>query len=120
MDGQILHGWELIVVFAKENRKKPTEMRERERGGRDSVYNRRWSPRYSQSPATRNWRSTSHSRDYYSPPPRRRYSRYNINSPPFHPFYYLFDMFTLFLLESRSPYLVDYSREPGKNGSPSR
>ncbi|KAK6119914.1 hypothetical protein DH2020_046341 [Rehmannia glutinosa] len=34
MDGQILHGRELTVVFAEENRKKPTEMRARERGGR--------------------------------------------------------------------------------------
>lgn len=31
MDGQILHGRELTVVFAEENRKKPTEMRARER-----------------------------------------------------------------------------------------
>ncbi|KAG6409918.1 hypothetical protein SASPL_127960 [Salvia splendens] len=32
MDGQILQGRELTVVFAEENRKKPTEMRSRERG----------------------------------------------------------------------------------------
>jgi len=31
MDGQILLGRELTVVFAEENRKKPTEMRSRER-----------------------------------------------------------------------------------------
>ena len=33
MDGYVLHGRELTVVFAEENRKKPTEMRARERGG---------------------------------------------------------------------------------------
>lgn len=33
MDGYLLLGRELTVVFAEENRKKPTEMRERERGG---------------------------------------------------------------------------------------
>lgn len=32
MDGQILHGRELTVVFAEENRKKPSDMRARERG----------------------------------------------------------------------------------------
>lgn len=31
MDGQILLGRELTVVFAEENRKKPAEMRARER-----------------------------------------------------------------------------------------
>lgn len=31
MDGQILLGRELTVVFAEENRKKPQEMRQRER-----------------------------------------------------------------------------------------
>ncbi|WVY95598.1 hypothetical protein V8G54_027749 [Vigna mungo] len=53
MDGQILLGRELTVVFAEENRKKPSEMRARER--------RRRSPRtYSPSP------------DYSSSPRRRR------------------------------------------------
>ncbi|KAL2540856.1 Serine/arginine-rich SC35-like splicing factor SCL30A [Abeliophyllum distichum] len=33
MDGQVLQGRQLTVVFAEENRKKPTEMRFRERGG---------------------------------------------------------------------------------------
>lgn len=33
MDGYHLLGRELTVVFAEENRKKPTEMRARERGG---------------------------------------------------------------------------------------
>ncbi|KAL2535157.1 Serine/arginine-rich SC35-like splicing factor SCL33 [Abeliophyllum distichum] len=51
MDGQILLGRELTVVFAEENRKKPSEMRARER-----ISRRR--------------------HDYYSPSPRgRRYSR---------------------------------------------
>lgn len=34
MDGFLLLGRELTVVFAEENRKKPTEMRTRDRGGR--------------------------------------------------------------------------------------
>ncbi|KAL6576699.1 Arginine/serine-rich splicing factor scl25a transcript I [Orobanche minor] len=75
MDGQILQGREITVVFAEENRKKPTEMRARERGGgRGRAYDRRRSPpRYSRSPP-RYGRSPSRSRDYYSPP-KRRYSR---------------------------------------------
>ncbi|XP_027335882.1 serine/arginine-rich SC35-like splicing factor SCL30A [Abrus precatorius] len=80
MDGQILLGRELTVVFAEENRKKPNEMRSRERRGR--FYDRRRSPprysrspRYSPSPPPRHG-SRSRSRDYYSPPPKRReYSR---------------------------------------------
>ncbi|KAI4345321.1 hypothetical protein L6164_012453 [Bauhinia variegata] len=74
MDGQILLGRELTVVFAEENRKKPVEMRQRERrGGR--LYDRRRSPpRSPRSPPPH--RSQSRSRDYYSPPPKRReYSR---------------------------------------------
>lgn len=31
MDGQIFHGRELTVVFAEENRKKPSDMRARDR-----------------------------------------------------------------------------------------
>ncbi|XP_059462918.1 serine/arginine-rich SC35-like splicing factor SCL33 [Corylus avellana] len=59
MNGQILLGRELTVVFAEENRKKPSEMRNRERS-RGRAYART----YSRSP------------DYYSPHPRRRrYSR---------------------------------------------
>ncbi|KAL3569242.1 hypothetical protein D5086_029132 [Populus alba] len=70
MDGEILYGRELTVVFAEENRKKPAEMRARGRvsGGR---YN---DPRCSPSP--RYGRSYSRSPVYYSPSPRRRhYSR---------------------------------------------
>ncbi|GER50676.1 serine/arginine rich splicing factor [Striga asiatica] len=86
MDGQLFQGREITVVFAEENRKKPNEMRARERGGRGRAYDRRRSPpRYSRSPP-RYGRSPSHSRDHYSPrrrgysrsvsPPRRaRYSR---------------------------------------------
>ncbi|XP_054807505.1 serine/arginine-rich SC35-like splicing factor SCL33 [Prosopis cineraria] len=79
VDGQILLGRELTVVFAEENRKKPTEMRARERRGRFSDRRRSpprysHSPRYSRSPPRH--RSRSRSRDYYSPPPKRReYSR---------------------------------------------
>ncbi|XP_050244543.1 serine/arginine-rich SC35-like splicing factor SCL33 [Quercus robur] len=68
MDGQILLGRELTVVFAEENRKKPVEMRARER------VRRRSPPRYSRSP--RYARAYSRNPDYYSPSPRRRrYSR---------------------------------------------
>lgn len=38
MDGTILQGRELTVVFAEENRKKPTEMRARERGRLVSLF----------------------------------------------------------------------------------
>ncbi|OMO68742.1 hypothetical protein COLO4_29433 [Corchorus olitorius] len=65
MDGYVLLGRELTVVYAEENRKKPSEMRARERV-RGRVY-RRSPHRYS--------RSYSHSPDYYSPPRRRHYSR---------------------------------------------
>uniref|UniRef100_A0A7N0UL13 RRM domain-containing protein n=2 Tax=Kalanchoe fedtschenkoi TaxID=63787 RepID=A0A7N0UL13_KALFE len=79
MDGQILQGREITVVFAEENRKKPVDMRARERpsfgrsrGGHDR---RRSPPRYSRSP--RRGRSRSRSPiDNYDPAPRRRqYSR---------------------------------------------
>ncbi|KAI5675111.1 hypothetical protein M9H77_06061 [Catharanthus roseus] len=82
MDGQVFQGRQLTVVFAEENRKKPQEMRSRERGG-GRIYERRRSParysrspQYSRSPPPRFERSRSHNRDYYSPPPKRRqYSR---------------------------------------------
>ncbi|GFY93588.1 SC35-like splicing factor 33 [Actinidia rufa] len=71
MDGQILFGRELTVVFAVENRKKPAEMRARDRS-RGRVSERRrsisHSPRYG--------RSYPRSPGYYSPSPRcRHYSR---------------------------------------------
>ncbi|XP_031489202.1 serine/arginine-rich SC35-like splicing factor SCL30A isoform X2 [Nymphaea colorata] len=80
MDGQIFHGRELTVVFAEENRKKPAEMRARERtrGGRardDRPYSRHSrSPRYSRSPYYS--RSRSRSPSYHSPSPRpKEYTR---------------------------------------------
>ncbi|XP_027073197.1 serine/arginine-rich SC35-like splicing factor SCL30A isoform X1 [Coffea arabica] len=84
MDGHVFQGRQLTVVFAEENRKKPLEMRARERvGSRGRHYDRRRSPvrysrspQYSRSPPSRYARSGSRSRDYYSPPPKRRqYSR---------------------------------------------
>ncbi|CAI9263831.1 unnamed protein product [Lactuca saligna] len=74
MDGQILMGRQLTVVFAEENRKKPTDMRQRERrggSGRPSDRRRSPPPRYSRSPPPRYARSRSHSREY-SPPPKRK------------------------------------------------
>ncbi|KAJ9554872.1 hypothetical protein OSB04_009486 [Centaurea solstitialis] len=67
MDGQILLGRELTVVFAEENRKKPSEMRARERFRGHSYDDRRGSSsmRYSRSP--RHGRSYDRSPSYYSP-----------------------------------------------------
>ncbi|KAJ0982718.1 hypothetical protein J5N97_010973 [Dioscorea zingiberensis] len=82
MDRQILLGRELTVVFAEENRKKPADMRARERiRGRDRDYrrsprnSRSPSPRYSRSPVRRYTRSPV---QRYSRSPSPRYSR----SPP--------------------------------------
>ncbi|XP_073141597.1 serine/arginine-rich SC35-like splicing factor SCL30A [Henckelia pumila] len=72
MDNQLFQGRELTVVFAEENRKKPTEMRARDRGSARDYHRRRSPPRYSRSPPPRYGRSRS--REYYSPP-KRRYSR---------------------------------------------
>ncbi|XP_078159955.1 serine/arginine-rich SC35-like splicing factor SCL30A isoform X1 [Carex rostrata] len=79
LDGQILLGREITVVFAEENRKKPTEMRSRERvsSRRSHEYSRRSrSLRDSRSPSPRG-KSRARSRSYYSPSPKRadRYSR---------------------------------------------
>ncbi|KAK4736489.1 hypothetical protein R3W88_000186 [Solanum pinnatisectum] len=70
MDGQGFQGRQLTVVFAEENRKKPTEMRSRERSGshRSSrSHDRR------RTPPSRYARAGSHNRDYS--PKRRQYSR---------------------------------------------
>ncbi|XP_065856653.1 serine/arginine-rich SC35-like splicing factor SCL33 isoform X2 [Euphorbia lathyris] len=76
MDGEILLGRELTVVFAEENRKKPAEMRARERVRSQSYNHRRSSFGYSRSRSPRYGRSYSRSPVYYSPSPRRsRYSR---------------------------------------------
>ncbi|KAK2632689.1 hypothetical protein EUGRSUZ_L01219 [Eucalyptus grandis] len=65
MDGYVLLGWELTVVFAEENRKKPTEMRARERISRERSYSRSppidGSPSRSESPARGKSRSRSRS-----------------------------------------------------------
>ncbi|KAI3794829.1 hypothetical protein L1987_37468 [Smallanthus sonchifolius] len=84
MDGQVLLGRQMTVVFAEENRKKPTDMRTRERrgGGRFNDRKRSPPPRYSRSPPRRHsrspppryTRSRSHSREY-SPPPKRKHAR---------------------------------------------
>ncbi|KAI5396230.1 serine/arginine-rich SC35-like splicing factor SCL33 [Lathyrus oleraceus] len=76
MDGQILLGRELTVVFAEENRKKPQEMRARERG-RSYDYRRsprRYSPCYAQT--------YSPSPDYSPSPRQRRYPRYSRSISP--------------------------------------
>ncbi|CAJ2672958.1 unnamed protein product [Trifolium pratense] len=105
MDGQVLLGRELTVVFAEENRKKPQEMRARERG---RSYDYRRSPR-------RRSRSPRYARTYspgpdYSPSPRqRRYSRYSRSISPRDTRYRRGSY-------SRSP----YSRSPYASRSPSR
>ncbi|KAF8047817.1 hypothetical protein N665_2818s0005 [Sinapis alba] len=108
MDGYHLLGRELTVVFAEENRKKPTEMRARERGGGRSISfrdKRRSPPRYysrSRSPPPRRGRSRSRSGDYYSPPSRRRHSR------------------SISPREERFDRGRSYSRSPAYNGSRGR
>ncbi|KAL8159483.1 hypothetical protein V2J09_001020 [Rumex salicifolius] len=84
MDGQHFQGRTLTVVFAEENRKKPTEMRTRER-----VYDRRRSPprysrspRHSRSPPPRQPRSRSRSHEHYSPSPRRKQYSRSVSPPP--------------------------------------
>ncbi|KAM0931898.1 hypothetical protein ACQ4PT_000038 [Festuca glaucescens] len=78
MDGQVLLGREITVVFAEENRKKPDEMRVRERtSSRGRSYDRRSrSPRRgrSRSPGYSD-RSRSPSQSYSPAPRRKRYSR---------------------------------------------
>uniref|UniRef100_A0A7N0RBN8 RRM domain-containing protein n=1 Tax=Kalanchoe fedtschenkoi TaxID=63787 RepID=A0A7N0RBN8_KALFE len=79
MDGQILQGREVTVVFAEENRKKPVDMRARERSsfGRSRGNERRRSPppRYSRSPKRGRSRSRSPNDNYDPAPRRRQYSR---------------------------------------------
>ncbi|CAM0906912.1 unnamed protein product [Alopecurus aequalis] len=73
MDGQVVLGREIAVVFAQENRKKPDEMRTRE-SSRGRSYDRRYSP----SPRGRqSYRGRSHSR---SPSPRYARRRYREES----------------------------------------
>ncbi|XP_076916686.1 serine/arginine-rich SC35-like splicing factor SCL30A isoform X1 [Bidens hawaiensis] len=79
MDGQVFQGRELTVVFAEENRKKPADMRSRERrfvcGGGSRYSDRRRSPPHRHSPPPRYARSRSRSREYSPPPKRRHHSR---------------------------------------------
>lgn len=84
MDGQVLLGRELTVVYAEENRKNPSEMRARERSSRrrsSTRYSRspRYGRSYSPSPRYRQSYSRSPTPDYYSPSTRgrgrRNYSR---------------------------------------------
>ncbi|KAL9240186.1 hypothetical protein vseg_014434 [Gypsophila vaccaria] len=71
MDGYVLLGRELTVVFAEENRKKPFEMRARERTRSRSYSQRRSSISYSRSPGY----ARTYSRSPYDYSPRRSYSR---------------------------------------------
>ncbi|KAG7028197.1 Serine/arginine-rich SC35-like splicing factor SCL30A [Cucurbita argyrosperma subsp. argyrosperma] len=76
LDGQVLLGRELTVVFAEENRKRPEQMRARD-SSRGRSYSYRRSPlQYSQSPP--HGRKYSRSPEYYSPARSRRYSRWAV------------------------------------------
>ncbi|KAF8010469.1 hypothetical protein BT93_J1182 [Corymbia citriodora subsp. variegata] len=141
MDGYVLLGRELTVVFAEENRKKPTEMRAREHVSSRSRSERRRSPGgYSRSPPPRHARSRSHSRDYYSPPAKRRsaspqekrhsreksYSprpsreRSYSQSPPINGSRSRSESPARGKSRSRSPPPEDYAREPNGDRSPSQ
>ncbi|KAL0916841.1 hypothetical protein M5K25_014384 [Dendrobium thyrsiflorum] len=82
MDGQILLGRELTVVYAEENRKKPADMRARERVSRS--YGHRRSPRFTRSPHYSRSRSPAPARhsSRYSRSPRHAKSR--SRSPIYH------------------------------------
>ncbi|CAF2211691.1 unnamed protein product, partial [Brassica napus] len=70
MDGNLLLGRELSVVFAEDKRKKPTEMRAGQRGDGRSIRSRYYSrsPRSSRSPPP-----PRRSGDHYSPPSTRHH-----------------------------------------------
>ncbi|XP_028105087.1 serine/arginine-rich SC35-like splicing factor SCL33 [Camellia sinensis] len=69
MDGQILQGRQLTVVFAEENRKKPSDMRARERGGgRDRLYGRSVSPQEKRYSRDRSYSRRSRERSYSRSP----------------------------------------------------
>ncbi|KAF7014624.1 unnamed protein product [Triticum aestivum] len=74
MDGQVILGREVAVVFAQENRKKPAEMRTRE-SSRGRSYDRRHSPSPRRRPS---YRGRSYSR---SPSPRPARRRFRDESP---------------------------------------
>ncbi|KAG0474079.1 hypothetical protein HPP92_015370 [Vanilla planifolia] len=81
MDGQILLGREITVVYAEENRKKPADMRARERFSRGRTYGHRRSPHFSRSPHDPHSRSPPH-HSRYSRSPRR--PRSPSRSPSYH------------------------------------
>ncbi|XP_052885800.1 serine/arginine-rich SC35-like splicing factor SCL30A isoform X2 [Gossypium arboreum] len=118
MDGQVLLGRELTVVFAEENRKKPAEMRHRERARsvspQDGHYSR---DRYSRSPPYNVSRSCSRSLERgqgpsqgrsRSPRRSRSHSPREAGSP------------IRSRSRSRSPYHEEYKRELNGERSPSQ
>ncbi|CAN0927513.1 Serine/arginine-rich SC35-like splicing factor SCL30A [Linum grandiflorum] len=88
MDGEVLFGRELTVVFAEENRKKPSEMRARDRVRFIYLFRSR-EPERRRPPSPPRYRRSRYSRSpAYSPSPRgRRYSRYILSIPSLSPFY---------------------------------
>lgn len=90
MDHQVINGREITVVFAEENRKKPQEMRSKERtrgrigyggsGRRRSPYYVRSRSRSKHSRSPRRGRSSRHSRSY-SPPVRAHDRSYTPSTP---------------------------------------
>ncbi|XP_073022156.1 serine/arginine-rich SC35-like splicing factor SCL30A isoform X2 [Primulina eburnea] len=119
MDGQPMQGRELTVVFAEENRKKPGEMRHRERGRSNSPRERRGGRdrrSYSRSPVQEHSPPNDGPRNLNGSPARRRssygsrsrsqspdrgYSPVMIRSPN--------------RSRSRSPHPAEYAREPGRD-----
>ncbi|XP_062215498.1 serine/arginine-rich SC35-like splicing factor SCL33 isoform X3 [Phragmites australis] len=76
MDGQNFLGRAITVVFAEENRKKPSEMRARERvSGRSCSYDRRSRSRSPGNSYSPRGRSRSRSRSYSPAPKRKHHSR---------------------------------------------
>lgn len=76
MDGKMLLGREIAVVFAEENRKKPSDMRAREKiSGRGRSYDGRLRSRSPGLNGSPRGRSRSQSRSYSPAPKRKHYSR---------------------------------------------
>ncbi|KAL0459878.1 UNVERIFIED_CONTAM: Serine/arginine-rich SC35-like splicing factor SCL30A [Sesamum latifolium] len=122
MDGQILQGRELTVVFAEENRKKPTEMRARERGGRStSPREKRYSRERSLSRTPLRERSPAYDgpRNHSGSPVRER-SPFGSRSRSQSPGHGQSPVRARSLSRSRSPYSPEYTRKPGRAGSPSQ
>ncbi|XP_016550073.1 serine/arginine-rich SC35-like splicing factor SCL33 isoform X2 [Capsicum annuum] len=128
MDGQVFQGRPLTVVFAEENRKKPQEMRARERGRSVSPEEKRYSRErsYSQSPPREESppfngsrsRSQSPVREHAPPYGSRSHSRSPVRARS--PVRGHSRRRSPSQSHSRSPDAVRYSRNPDSNVPPRR